>query len=293
MVILLSQLDKDIKEFLDKITPVILCAGEGVRLKEITSKIPKPLILINTLDNKPILRHTIDQLLRVGVNRIVIVKGYLGNKIDDFIDRLKLERPDLKEKLETVDASDQYKLGPLYSFLSITKTINHFRRNYIYLILPGDTIFEYELLNEIFSLLEENFKLKKKDPIIFFRQIMGSYLRQKDKSEQISCIDIEKISSKRFLKSIKQVKVSIISNSEFINQIIPIFFFPWDFIQEIIKAERKISVTTIREVINHLIKKGNRILAVKIERKYNFYDIDNKFDLLELEKLKKKKMGNV
>ena len=122
---------------------------------------------------------------------------------------------------------------------------------------------------------------------------MGSYLRQKDKSEQISCIDIEKINSKRFLKSIKQVKVSTISNSEFINQIIPIFFFPWDFIQEIIKAERKISVTTIREVINHLIKKGNRILAVKIESKYNFYDIDNKFDLLELEKLKKKKMGNV
>lgn len=290
MVILLSQLDK---EFLEKITPVILCAGEGVRLKEITSNIPKPLILINALDNKPILRHTIDQLLKVGVNRIAIVKGYLGNKIDDFIDKMKQKNTDLKEKLVGVDASDQYKLGPLYSFLSITKTINLFHRNYIYLILPGDSIFEYELLNEIFSLLEENFKLKQKDPIIFFRQIMGNFLRQKDKSEQISCIDIEEINSKRFLKSIKQVKVRTISNSEFINQIIPIFLFPWDFIQEIIKAEKKISVTTIREAVNHLIKQGNRILAVKIESKYNFYDIDNKFDLLELEKLKKKKMGNI
>ena len=283
MVILLSQLDK---EFLEKITPVILCAGEGVRLKEITSKIPKPLILINALDNKPILRHTIDLLLRVGVNRIVIVKGYLGNKIDDFIDKMKRERADLKEKLVRVDASDQFKLGPLYSFLSITKTANLFRRNYIYLILPGDTIFEYELLNEIFSLLEENFKLKQKDPIIFYRQIMGSYLKQKDKSEQISFIDIEKISSKRFLKSIKQVKVSTISNSEFFNQIIPIFLFPWDFIQEIIRAEKEISVKTIREAIYHLIKQGNRIFAVKIDSKYNFYDIDNKFDLMELEKLK-------
>ena len=289
MVILLSQLDKEFLEksfFLEKIIPVILCAGEGVRLKEVTSKIPKPLILIKSIDNKPILRHTIDLLLRVGVNRIAIVKGYLGNKIDDFIDKLKHERADLKEKLVGVDAFDQYKLGPLYSFLSITKTTNLFRRNYIYLILPGDTIFEYELLNEIFSLLEENFKLKQKDPIIFFRQIMGSYLKQKDKSEQISCIDIEKINSKRFLKSIKQVKVSTISNSESINQIIPIFLFPWDFIQEIIKAEKEISVKTIREAVNHLINQGNRIFVVKIDRKFNFYDIDNKFDLMELEKLK-------
>jgi len=284
MVILVSQLDK---KFLEKITPVILCAGEWVRLKEITSKIPKPLILINALNNKPILRHTIDLLLRVGVNRIAIVKGYLGNKIDDFIDNLKQERIELKEKLVVVDALDQYKLGPLYSFLSITKTSNLFHRNYLYLILPGDTIFEYELLNEIFSLLEENFKLKQKDPIIFFRQIKGSFLRQKEKSEQISCIDFEKISSKKFLKSIKQVKLSTISNSEFFNQIIPIFLFPWDFIQEIIKAEKEISVKTIREAVNHLIKQGNRIFAVKIDIKYNFYDVDNKFDLLELDKLKK------
>ena len=286
MVILLSQPDK---EFLEKITPVILCAGEGVRLnflKEI--KIPKPLILINALDNKPILLHIIDLLLRVGVKRIAIVKGYLGNKIDDFLDKLKQERADIKEKLVGVDASDQYKLGPLYSFLSITKNNNLFRRNYIYLILPGDTIFEYELLNEIFSLLEENFKLKQKDPIIFFRKIIGSYLKQKDKSEQISCIDIEKINSKRFLKSIKQVKVSTISNSESFNQIIPIFLFPWDFIKEIIKAEKEISVKTIREAVNHLIKQGNRIFVVKIDNKYNFYDIDNKFDLIELEKLKVK-----
>lgn len=286
MVILLSQPDK---EFLEKITPVILCAGEGVRLnflKEI--KIPKPLILINALDNKPILLHIIDLLLRVGVKRIAIVKGYLGNKIDDFLDKLKQERADIKEKLVGVDASDQYKLGPLYSFLSITKNNNLFRRNYIYLILPGDTIFEYELLNEIFSLLEENFKLKQKDPIIFFRKIIGSYLKQKDKSEQISCIDIEKINSKRFLKSIKQVKVSTISNSESFNQIIPIFLFPWDFIQEIIKAEKEIAVKTIREAVNHLIKQGNRIFVVKIDNKYNFYDIDNKFDLIELEKLKVK-----
>ena len=286
MVSQLSQLDK---RFLEKIIVVILCAGEGTRLKE-TFKIPKPLILINALDNKPILRHTIDLLLRVGVNRIAIVKGYLGNKIDDFIDKLIQERSDLKEKLVGVDALDQYKLGPLYSFLSITKTNNLFRRNYIYLILPGDTIFEYELLNEIFSLLEENFKLKQKDPIIFFRQIMGSYLKQQDKSEQISFIDIEKINSKRFLKSIKQVKVSTISNSESFNQIIPIFLFPWDFIQEIIKAEKEISVKTIREAVNHLIKQGNRIFVVKIDRKYNFYDIDNKFDLMELEKLEEKRV---
>ncbi len=114
----LSQPNNDLK---NSLFTVILCAGEGVRFKEITYKTPKPLIKINVLDKKPILHYTIDLLIKLSVNRIAIVKGYLGNKIDEFIDILERENTDLKEILFMVDAKDEYKLGPLYSFLSITK----------------------------------------------------------------------------------------------------------------------------------------------------------------------------
>ncbi len=281
----LSQQNKDLK---NSLFIVILCAGEGVRLKEITHKIPKPLIKIKALDKKPILHYTINLLNKLSAIRIAIVKGYLANKIDDFIDILKRENTDLKEILFMVDAKDEYKLGPLYSFLSITKNKQLFQSKYIYLIIPGDTIFQYQLLNEIFSFMEENFKVIQKHPLIFFRKIEGNLLKQKNQSNIISVAYIEKGDLQNILKRIKQVNLSKISNTEYVNQIIPIFLFPYQFIQEIIKIEQKISVKTIREVINYMIKQGKGIFAIEIDSDYNFYDIDNKLDLIELEKLREK-----
>jgi len=286
----LSQQNKDLK---NSLFIVILCAGEGVRLKEITHKIPKPLIKIKALDKKPILHYTIDLLIKLSANRIAIVKGYLANKIDDFIDILKRENTDLKEILFMVDAKDEYKLGPLYSFLSITKNKNLFQTKYIYLIIPGDTIFQYQLLNEIFSFMEENFKVIQKHPLIFFRKIEGNLLKQKNQSKIISVAEIEKGNTQNFLKRIKQVNLSKISDSESINQIIPIFLFRYNFIQEIIKIEKKISIKTIREGVNYLINQGKRISAIKIDSDYNFYDIDTELDLIELENLREKKKGTI
>ena len=88
-----------------------------------------------------------------------------------------------------------------------------------------------------------------------------------------------------FLKRIKQTNLSDISSSETINQIIPIFLFPYKFIQEIISVEQKKSVKTIREIVNYLVKKGKRMIAAEISSNYKFYDIDSKLDLIEFEKL--------
>lgn len=281
----LSQPNNNLK---NSLFTVILCAGEGARLKEITHKTPKPLIKINVLNKKPILHYTIDLLIKLSANRIAIVKGYLGNKIDEFIDILEREKTDLKEILFMVDAKDQYKFGPLYSFLSITKNKQLFQSKYIYLIMPGDTIFQYQLLNEIFSFIKENFKVTQKDPLIFFRKIKGIFLKQKNISKLTSIADIEKINTQNFVKRIKQVNLSNIAASESSNQIIPIFLFPYNFIQEIINIEKAISVKTLREVINYSIKQGKRISAIEIDSNYNFYDIDNQLDLIELEKLREK-----
>lgn len=56
---------------------VILAAGKGTRLRPLTLKIPKPLVLLN---NKPILEHILNELPNE-VSEVILVIGYLGDKI--------------------------------------------------------------------------------------------------------------------------------------------------------------------------------------------------------------------
>ena len=60
------------------ITVVILCGGEGLRLRPITKEIPKPLVNIN---NKPILSYIIEYLITSGFNNLIFATGYLSNKL--------------------------------------------------------------------------------------------------------------------------------------------------------------------------------------------------------------------
>lgn len=59
---------------------VILAAGEGVRMRPLTNNVPKPMLLV---DSKPLLEHIIDALPGE-VNRLVLVVGYLHQKIHDY-----------------------------------------------------------------------------------------------------------------------------------------------------------------------------------------------------------------
>lgn len=58
---------------------VILAAGNGKRMGDITQKIPKPMIKIK---GKPILEHKIRALPKE-VNEVIIVVSHLGNQITD------------------------------------------------------------------------------------------------------------------------------------------------------------------------------------------------------------------
>jgi len=60
---------------------VILCGGEGTRLKPYTNSIPKPMILCN---KKPFLWYLLNQLNDEGIDRFVLLTGYLGEKIKDY-----------------------------------------------------------------------------------------------------------------------------------------------------------------------------------------------------------------
>ena len=61
---------------------MILAAGYGKRMKNLTESKPKPLLKIN---NKELLRHNIDFFLKLGCNKIVLNTHYLHEQIYNFI----------------------------------------------------------------------------------------------------------------------------------------------------------------------------------------------------------------
>lgn len=65
-----------------KIKAIIPVAGVGTKLRPHTFTQPKPLIPVA---GKPIISYIIDKFLRVGVDDFVIVIGYLGDKIRQFV----------------------------------------------------------------------------------------------------------------------------------------------------------------------------------------------------------------
>jgi len=268
-----------------KISVVILCAGEGKRIKELAKDIPKPLLKIKALNNITILQDTINKLLSLGINKIVIVKGHLGHKIDEFINKIVQNNLNLQNFIEIIDSGTQYKSGPLYSLLSITNNEHIYKKKFIYLVIPGDTIFQFNLFNFVFTSIIDNIRLINANPLIFFKEVNINTLKKKFKEKThglISIAEIEKIESVQFLTKIKQKKVLELSNSVPASIIVPIFAFSGHIIKEFSELKEEVCMNTIRESINLLIDKGKTIHAIKIPKEYEFYDIDEKFDIAEL-----------
>jgi len=60
----------------------ILCGGRGTRLQEHTRSIPKPLVEIG---GRPILWHVVQIYLAQGFRRFVLLTGYRGDQIAEFV----------------------------------------------------------------------------------------------------------------------------------------------------------------------------------------------------------------
>lgn len=57
---------------------VILAGGKGIRLRPLTLTLPKPMIKIH---QKPFLEYLVERLKKNGIEEIIILIGYLGNRI--------------------------------------------------------------------------------------------------------------------------------------------------------------------------------------------------------------------
>ncbi|MBD3387960.1 MAG: NTP transferase domain-containing protein [Candidatus Altiarchaeales archaeon] len=84
---------------------VVLAAGEGTRLRPLTSTRPKPMLPVA---GKPILEWNLEALDCVGVKKAVIVVGYMREAIESYFGRkfrkVRLEYVEQKEQLGTANA---------------------------------------------------------------------------------------------------------------------------------------------------------------------------------------------
>jgi glucose-1-phosphate thymidylyltransferase len=110
---------------------IIPVAGAGTKLRPHTYTHPKALI---PLAGKTILSTIVDQLKEAGIEEIIFIVGYLGDKIRDYV---KQKYPDLKTHV--VQQTDRQGIGHA---VKMAKSI--VGNDEVFVVL-GDTICEYDL----------------------------------------------------------------------------------------------------------------------------------------------------
>lgn len=60
---------------------VLLAAGRGTRMRELTADLPKPMIEVH---GKPVLQHIVEGLRDVGVRQLLVIVGYRADAVQNF-----------------------------------------------------------------------------------------------------------------------------------------------------------------------------------------------------------------
>src|SRR5258708_34730764 len=60
---------------------IILAAGKGTRMRELTNELPKPMLKV---DGKPILEHILEGIVAAGIRDIFIVTGFRAEVVEGY-----------------------------------------------------------------------------------------------------------------------------------------------------------------------------------------------------------------
>lgn len=90
---------------MSELKALLLAAGEGTRLRPLTSNTPKPMLMVA---GKPLIAHSIEALASAGIREFYIVVGWKSNRIkqfllDEFTD-LEIHFLEQKQRLGTANA---------------------------------------------------------------------------------------------------------------------------------------------------------------------------------------------
>ena len=138
---------------------MILGAGFGKRMLPLTTKIPKPLIKIGP---KNLLERTIELLIKIGIDEIIINTHHLSKEIDNF-----LEHQNYQISISAV--KEEVLLDTGGGILNATKNF----KDDPFFVLNPDTIWNKNYYEELKIL--ENSYLKNNKPILLLINKINSH----------------------------------------------------------------------------------------------------------------------
>jgi len=111
---------------------IIPVAGIGTRLRPHTYSVPKVLLHVA---GKPILGHILDIVKRLKINQVVLIVGFLGDQIVEYV------KKNYKFKCKFIEQRELKGLG-----YAINMASGEMKDDEPVLVILGDTIFEADLL---------------------------------------------------------------------------------------------------------------------------------------------------
>ena len=119
-----------------KSAAIILAAGSGGRLRPLTNNIPKCRIEIG---NHPIVFHHINSLKRFDIRNIILVVGFMANKVREYVDRVF---PDIN--ITFIENTLFEKTNTLYSLALAAQTLEPETEVFQ---LNGDVVFDPRIID--------------------------------------------------------------------------------------------------------------------------------------------------
>jgi len=113
---------------------VVLAAGEGTRLRPLTENRPKAMVEV---DGKPILTHCFDHLVDLGADELLVVVGYMKEKIISYYG-------DEYEGIPITYSHQREALGLAHALLTVEEHIDD-----DFMLILGDNIFSANLADVV------------------------------------------------------------------------------------------------------------------------------------------------
>ncbi|MEX2704904.1 MAG: bifunctional sugar-1-phosphate nucleotidylyltransferase/acetyltransferase [Candidatus Freyrarchaeum guaymaensis] len=230
---------------------VILAAGEGTRLRPLTLTRPKQIFPIA---GKPLLEHTLNALKNAGISDVLIVVGYLKEKIIEILGNGE------KLGISITYAEQPEVLGTAHA----ASLAERFVGDQPFLLINGDVITK----ETTYQGLKNKFEREKPDAVLSVTQVLDP-----------SKYGIVQTENGRVTKIVE--KPSQTSPSDYVNA--GIYLLPpeiFEAIRETKKSQR--GEYEITDSIQLLIDQGRTTLAYEITSYW--FDIGHPWDLLDANK---------
>lgn len=232
---------------------IILAAGMGSRLKELTSNIPKCMIEVN---GEPLIKKLLRILIKYKVDDIILVVGYKKDILIDYISKLNLDI-----KITYVENNEYATTNNIYS-LFLTKS--EILKDDI-LLVESDLIFDEQVIEKLVNSPEKNLAVVSK----YEHWMDGTCIEVDDKNNITNFIfsdDFDVNFTETLYKTVNIYKFSL----EFMKKYMIL-------LETYLKIKDKKSY--YETIFKYLIQINPKELKALILNNERWYEIDNKEDL--------------